>query len=223
MRQKKLDKDSINIKTKSYKSRIRTLHIQLDAIKRGFISIAGNTDLMKREVSGKIKQLKEKLRRKFIKSNSLLNTLRRENGDLRKEIISFKAYSGPIQDIYKKYEEFKESEASDILEPKIVSVKIQSKSEKLLELEKKFDEKKSQNIQWAQELDKWKVNFDELLKDKDTAERKWGDIKENMVSKIKEERKVMNDKIALLNQTIEELGNCFIKYRTNERGNNTRV
>jgi len=202
LRAKKAHRDNVNLNAKAYKGRVHSLQSQLEVLKRNYMRVSISTSILKREITAQMNQLKLKLKRKFLRLSSLVETLRAENSNLRKDQIFIKAYEGPLKQFRKKYEEIKET-VPETMEPGTGIEKSKYKIGRVSELEKKLDQKKHQNEQWAQELDKWKDNFDDLIKLKE--ESQWDDTRDNMVAKIREERKIINDKIALLNQTIEEL------------------
>lgn len=204
LRAKKAYRDSVNLNAKAYKGRVHSLQTQLEMLKRNYMGVSIHTSILKREIAAQMNQLKLKLKRKFLRLSSLIATLKAENANLRKDQIYIKAYEGPLKQFRKRFEGTRE----DMPESSAEAERAKPKSGKLSELEKKLGQKKFQNEQRAQELDKWKDNFDELIKPKEEVQ--WDDTKDITVTKIKEERKTMNDKIALLNQTIEELSKDLV-------------
>lgn len=219
MQLRKTHRYSQNLKAKQFKSKIHELQMQLDNVRRALMSTNTHTALMKKEVTMQIYQVKKKLKLKFLRMTSLLEALRRENYNLRQELIAAKAT--PLKEFHRRHEDSKKKDAP---ESKFGMEKVKPRSEKLIDLEKKLGEKKFQNEQWAAELDKMKERFDELVKDKDIAENKWADIKEELTKRLEEERKTMDDKNELLTQTVEELSKIFLNSnRINERDHSSRV
>lgn len=200
MQMRKAHRFSQILKAKAFKSKIHELQMQLDNVRRGQMSISTHTALMKKEVTMHLYQLKKKLKLKFLRLTSLIEALRRENFNLRQELIAAKAT--PLRELHKRHEEQKRRDAPH---SRPGAEKPRPKSEKLADLEKKLGEKRFQNEQWGVELDLLKEKFDELVKDKDVAENKWADIKEALTRRMEEERKTMEDKNALLAQEVEEL------------------
>jgi len=200
MQLRKAHKFHQNLKAKAFKSKIHGLQIQLDNVKHSLMSISTYNALMKKEMNMQMYQLKKKLKSKFLRLTYLIDALKKENYNLRQELVAVKATR--LRDFHKRDEEYKKGHTHGT---RLGMEKVKPKSDKLIDLEKKLGEKKFQNEQWTAELDKMKTRFDELVKDKDTAESKWAEIKKELTKKMEEERKNMDDKNELLTQAIEEL------------------
>lgn len=207
MKLKKLYMTESNRKAKLYKAKLRLMLIQLEALRRNYNSIVINMSLLKQEFELQWTKLRDKVKRKLLKYKPLIADLRTQNASLRKELISSKAYAGPLQRLQAKYDEIRKKLR---LSPKEVRAenykeKLAEATAKVSQLEKELDERSYMEIQWGQEVDKWKEGFAELVNDKEKAEEKWNEIKEDIGEKLKEDRKRTDDKIITLNQTVEEL------------------
>jgi chromosome segregation ATPase len=212
MKLKKLCATESNRKTKLYKAKLRLMLMQLEALRRNYNSIVINMSMLKHEFETQWTKLRDKVKRKLHKYKPLIAELRKENGNLRKELISSKAYSGSLQRLQAKYNEIRKR-----LKLNTKDVKAEKYKEKLAEatakvsqLEKELDEKSYMEIQWGQEIEKWKQGFSELVNDKQKAEEKWKEIKEDITDKLQEDRKRTDEKILTLNQTVEELSKSFV-------------
>jgi len=211
MKLKKLYATESNQKAKLYKTKLRLMLMQLEALKRSYNSIVINMSTLKHEFKIQWSKLRDKVKKRLHRYEPLIAELKKENANLRKKLISSKAYSDPLQKLQTKYDEIRKRLK---LNPKDVKgeeykEKLAEAKERVSQLEKELDEKSYMEIQWEQEVERWKEAFSEIVSNRQKAEEKWKEIKENIGEKLKEDRKKTDDKIITLNQTVEELSKHF--------------
>ena len=214
MKLKKLYRDETNRKAKFYKAKIRLLLMQLEALKRNYNSIVINMALLKKEFETQWMKLRDKAKRRIFKYKPLVNNLRKENAKLRRDLISSKAYAGPLQKLQEKYEGIRKKLNLDGKHAKVdkeaSKEKLEDATAKVSQFEKELEEKGYLESLWIEKVNKWKDDFAELIQDKAKAEQKWNNVKNDITGGFNEDQKKNEEKIVMLNQTIEELGNLII-------------